>query len=260
MASGQESSDALTTFNTAVSNATTAVEAETTAGDITAQKANLRSAGLTYISSVEGQFDITFLASQLYSDWKKKDGSAAGIVADQFLTNRPATIPSFAENFEWTAATTGDVLYQTVSDLPVGYYQVGMYAMALSTSIRDTGIQTEATEGDADRSFAFANDMRTGMPIKFATAVDFSDLTILDVLKENDFRTEVGPGIYDIHSPRIPSKEEIKAAISRMRERIPDSKLWVNPDCGLKTRGNAETVPSLKNLVNAAKEARNENC
>ena len=181
LASGQESSDALTTFNTAVSNATTAVEAATTAGDITAQKANIRSAGLTYISSVEGQFDITFLASQLYSDWKKKDGSAAGIVADQFLTNRPATIPSFAENFEWTAATTGDVLYQTVSDLPVGYYQVGMYAMALSTSIRDTGIQTEATEGDADRSFAFANDMRTGMPIKFATAVDFSDLTILDV-------------------------------------------------------------------------------
>lgn len=87
-----------------------------------------------------------------------------------------------------------------------------------------------------------------------------SDLTILDVLKENDFRTEVGPGVYDIHSPRIPSKEEIKAAISRMRERIPDSKLWVNPDCGLKTRGNTETVPSLKNLVNAAKEARNENC
>lgn len=86
-----------------------------------------------------------------------------------------------------------------------------------------------------------------------------SDLTILDVLKQNDFRTEVGPGVYDIHSPRVPSKEEIKAAIAKMRERIPAEKLWVNPDCGLKTRGNEETVPSLKNLVNAAKEARNEN-
>ena len=86
-----------------------------------------------------------------------------------------------------------------------------------------------------------------------------SDLTILDVLKENNFRTEVGPGVYDIHSPRIPSKEEIKAAIGKMKERIPVSKLWVNPDCGLKTRGNEETVPSLKNLVAAAKEARNEN-
>ena len=86
-----------------------------------------------------------------------------------------------------------------------------------------------------------------------------SDLTILDVLKENNFRTEVGPGVYDIHSPRVPSKDEIKSAISKMRERIPAEKLWINPDCGLKTRGNEETVPSLTNLVEAAKEARNEN-
>ncbi|HRR76432.1 MAG TPA: 5-methyltetrahydropteroyltriglutamate--homocysteine S-methyltransferase [Ruminococcus sp.] len=86
-----------------------------------------------------------------------------------------------------------------------------------------------------------------------------SDLTILDVLKENNFRTEVGPGVYDIHSPRVPSKEEIKAALSKMQERIPAEKLWVNPDCGLKTRGNEETVPSLKNLVSAAIEVRNEN-
>ncbi|WP_294482056.1 5-methyltetrahydropteroyltriglutamate--homocysteine S-methyltransferase [uncultured Ruminococcus sp.] len=85
-----------------------------------------------------------------------------------------------------------------------------------------------------------------------------SDLTILDVLKENNFRTEVGPGVYDIHSPRVPSKEEIKAAIAKMTDRIPLSKLWVNPDCGLKTRGNEETIPSLKNLVEAAKEARAE--
>ncbi|MCM1220874.1 MAG: 5-methyltetrahydropteroyltriglutamate--homocysteine S-methyltransferase [Lachnospiraceae bacterium] len=86
-----------------------------------------------------------------------------------------------------------------------------------------------------------------------------SDLTILDVLKENNFRTEVGPGVYDIHSPRIPSVEEIKDALRKMLGRIPAEKLWVNPDCGLKTRGNKETVPSLENLVNAAKEIRNEN-
>ncbi len=85
-----------------------------------------------------------------------------------------------------------------------------------------------------------------------------SDLTILDVLKEHNFRTEVGPGVYDIHSPRVPSKEEIKIALHRMLDRIPAEKLWVNPDCGLKTRGNAETVPSLEHLVNAAKEIRNE--
>lgn len=86
-----------------------------------------------------------------------------------------------------------------------------------------------------------------------------SDLSILDVLKENHFRTEVGPGVYDIHSPRVPSKEEIKTTLHKILERIPAEKLWVNPDCGLKTRGNAETVPSLENLVNAVKEIRNEN-
>lgn len=86
-----------------------------------------------------------------------------------------------------------------------------------------------------------------------------SDLSILDVLKENHFRTEVGPGVYDIHSPRVPSKEEIKTTLHKMLERIPAEKLWVNLDCGLKTRGNTETVPSLENLVNAVKEIRNEN-
>ncbi|WP_028509234.1 5-methyltetrahydropteroyltriglutamate--homocysteine S-methyltransferase [Ruminococcus sp. NK3A76] len=86
-----------------------------------------------------------------------------------------------------------------------------------------------------------------------------SDLTILDVLKENSFRTEVGPGVYDIHSPRVPSKDEIKTAVNKMLGRISADKLWINPDCGLKTRGTEETVPSLENLVAAAKEVRNEN-
>lgn len=85
-----------------------------------------------------------------------------------------------------------------------------------------------------------------------------SDLTILAALKECNFKTEVGPGVYDIHSPRIPSVEEIKTALRKMLATIPASKLWVNPDCGLKTRGNAETVPSLKHLVQAAKEIRKE--
>lgn len=79
-----------------------------------------------------------------------------------------------------------------------------------------------------------------------------SDLQILDSLKENNFKTEVGPGVYDIHSPRIPSVEEIVNALTNMRKKIEDDKLWVNPDCGLKTRGEEETVKSLENLVKAA--------
>lgn len=85
-----------------------------------------------------------------------------------------------------------------------------------------------------------------------------SDLQILDSLKENHFKTEVGPGVYDIHSPRVPSVDEIVNALNAMRERIEDSKLWVNPDCGLKTRGETETRASLINLVEAAKTIRNK--
>ena len=85
-----------------------------------------------------------------------------------------------------------------------------------------------------------------------------SDLLILDSLKENHFQTEVGPGVYDIHSPRVPSVEEIKSALHKMLEKLQPDKLWVNPDCGLKTRGVAETVASLTNLVEAAKAIRKE--
>ena len=83
-----------------------------------------------------------------------------------------------------------------------------------------------------------------------------SDLTILDALNQCGFRTEVGPGVYDIHSPRIPSTEEIVDALEKMLSKIPAEKLWVNPDCGLKTRGEEETAPSLRNMVLAAEIVR----
>ena len=83
-----------------------------------------------------------------------------------------------------------------------------------------------------------------------------SDLLILDSLKENNFKTEVGPGVYDIHSPRVPSVEEIVTALKLMREKLDDNKLWINPDCGLKTRGETETKASLVNMVEAAKILR----
>lgn len=85
-----------------------------------------------------------------------------------------------------------------------------------------------------------------------------SDLEILDALVECDFRTNIGPGVYDIHSPRVPSTEEIVAQIKRIADKIDVSKLWVNPDCGLKTRGEEETRASLINLVAVARQAREE--
>lgn len=86
-----------------------------------------------------------------------------------------------------------------------------------------------------------------------------SDLQILDALRENHFETEVGPGVYDIHSPRVPAVEEIVSALELMLTKISPEKLWVNPDCGLKTRGVPETDASLRNMVAAAEKIRETN-
>ncbi|HBC93065.1 MAG TPA: 5-methyltetrahydropteroyltriglutamate--homocysteine S-methyltransferase [Pelotomaculum sp.] len=83
-----------------------------------------------------------------------------------------------------------------------------------------------------------------------------SNLSIVDAIEKSGFKTAVGPGVYDIHSPRIPTKNEITDAIRTMLGKIKPERLWINPDCGLKTRGEEETAPSLKNLVDAAKQVR----
>ena len=83
-----------------------------------------------------------------------------------------------------------------------------------------------------------------------------SNLQLIDVLKANNFKTEVGPGVYDIHSPRVPPVAEIKATIEKLLAKIDNQKLWINPDCGLKTRGEKEVVESLEHLVQATLEVR----
>ena len=85
-----------------------------------------------------------------------------------------------------------------------------------------------------------------------------SDLKLLDALKTANFETQVGPGVYDIHSPRVPSVNEIVDTLHKIVAKIPSANVWVNPDCGLKTRGEQETVDSLKNLVAAASILRKE--
>lgn len=83
-----------------------------------------------------------------------------------------------------------------------------------------------------------------------------SKFTIIDALVNNNFETEVGPGVYDIHSARVPSVEEIVDLFKIILSKIDKEKLWINPDCGLKTRGIEETKASLINLVKAAKQIR----
>ncbi|KPH55637.1 5-methyltetrahydropteroyltriglutamate--homocysteine methyltransferase [Helicobacter pullorum] len=80
---------------------------------------------------------------------------------------------------------------------------------------------------------------------------------LLKVFKEVGYTHEVGPGVYDIHSPRIPSTQEIEAQIKALLEVLPKEQLWINPDCGLKTRKWEEVKPSLKNMVEAVQAVRN---
>jgi 5-methyltetrahydropteroyltriglutamate--homocysteine methyltransferase len=83
-----------------------------------------------------------------------------------------------------------------------------------------------------------------------------SDNSLLEIFKERGYKGEIGPGVYDIHSPRIPSTEELVEQIEELIKVLPVEKLWVNPDCGLKTRKWPETTPSLKNMVEATKIVR----
>lgn len=85
-----------------------------------------------------------------------------------------------------------------------------------------------------------------------------SNLHILDELERQNFQLQVGPGVYDIHSPRVPSVEEIEHTIHAILAKVPTERVWINPDCGLKTRGIPETKASLVNLTQATRNIREE--
>ena len=83
-----------------------------------------------------------------------------------------------------------------------------------------------------------------------------SSMELLGAFKESPYPNHIGPGVYDIHSPRVPHTDEMDGLLSRAAEVLSPEQLWVNPDCGLKTRGWAEVEPSLKHMIAAAKRAR----
>jgi len=83
-----------------------------------------------------------------------------------------------------------------------------------------------------------------------------SDMELLEAFDHFNYPNEIGPGVYDIHSPNIPTREHIVDLMSKAAQRIPAQRLWVNPDCGLKTRSWAEVIPALQNMVAAARLLR----
>ncbi len=123
-----------------------------------------------------------------------------------------------------------------------------------------TNIAKETTQIHTHMCYSEFNDI-----IKTIEAMDADVISIetarsgnvlLQVFKRTGYTHEIGPGVYDIHSPRIPNVEEMVEQIHALLEVLPAHQLWINPDCGLKTRGWAEVKPSLENMVKAVELVR----
>ncbi len=83
-----------------------------------------------------------------------------------------------------------------------------------------------------------------------------SDMELLEAFGEFKYPNEIGPGVYDIHSPRVPPVNEMLRLIAKALEVVPAERLWINPDCGLKTRAWPETEAALVNMLTATQAAR----
>ena len=132
-------------------------------------------------------------------------------------------------------------------------WSVGSFRLATSGVKQETQIHTHLCYSE----FGQVIDAIDGLAAD-VTSIEAarSRMDVVDDIARSGFDRGVGPGVWDIHSPRVPSADEQTALIHRALEGVHTDLLWVNPDCGLKTRGYAETVQSLKNLVEATKRVR----
>src|SRR5690242_14433219 len=123
-----------------------------------------------------------------------------------------------------------------------------------------TAVVSDATQIHTHMCYSEFNDVIRVIEKMDADVISIenarSGSELLDGFKEYRYPNEIGPGVYDIHSPRVPSTAEIVQALKRMQEVLNDRQIWVNPDCGLKTRAWEETLPSLRNMVQAARQMR----
>lgn len=132
-------------------------------------------------------------------------------------------------------------------------WAVGCYRIAANGVNDDTQIHTHMC-------YSEFNDIIEAIAQMDADVITIetsrSDMELLDVFEQFEYPNEIGPGVYDIHSPNIPDQASIIRLMSRAAERIPPERLWVNPDCGLKTRHWEEVIPALGNMVAAAQALR----
>ncbi|HIP02378.1 MAG TPA: 5-methyltetrahydropteroyltriglutamate--homocysteine S-methyltransferase [Campylobacterales bacterium] len=129
------------------------------------------------------------------------------------------------------------------------------FKLAVSSANQETQIHTHMCYSEFNDIIATIEAMDADV-ISIETARSGNEL--LKIFAKVGYKQEVGPGVYDIHSPRIPSVDEIVTQIYSLLEVLPKEQLWINPDCGLKTRKWEEVKPSLKNMVEAVRIVREE--
>lgn len=127
------------------------------------------------------------------------------------------------------------------------------FKISVSTANKETQIHTHMCYSEFNNIIRTIEAMDADV-ISIETARSGNEL--LKIFKEVGYKQEVGPGVYDIHSPRIPSVEEIVEQIKLLLKVLPKEQLWINPDCGLKTRKWEEVKPSLENMVKAVEIVR----
>ncbi|RQS65696.1 5-methyltetrahydropteroyltriglutamate--homocysteine S-methyltransferase [Burkholderia sp. Bp8963] len=147
--------------------------------------------------------------------------------------------------------------------LPLRRAQWGEYLKWAVESFRITanGVQDD-TQIHTHMCYSEFNDIIASIADMDADVITIetsrSDMELLDAFDNFKYPNEIGPGVYDIHSPNIPTQEHIVGLMKKASGRIPAERLWVNPDCGLKTRQWAEVIPALTNMVSAAKALRSQ--
>jgi 5-methyltetrahydropteroyltriglutamate--homocysteine methyltransferase len=133
------------------------------------------------------------------------------------------------------------------------HWAVGSFRIAANGVADDTQIHTHMC-------YSEFNDIIESIAAMDADVITIetsrSNMELLDVFDRFEYPNEIGPGVYDIHSPNVPSEQQIVALMQKAAQRIPAARLWVNPDCGLKTRSWEEVLPALENMVSAAKRLR----
>lgn len=134
-------------------------------------------------------------------------------------------------------------------------WATGCFRLAVTSARPDTQIHTHMCYADFDDVVGALN--RLGADVVSLEAAR-SGTMLPARLAEGGYSGQVGPGVYDVHSPRVPTSEEMLSALRQALASLDVQQLWVNPDCGLKTRGYTEVVPALRNLVDAAHRARAE--